>query len=337
MAAIAKRSASAGTGHRSPVTAHLLIAALAVFCTTAGAQQSPARPIRLIVPYPPGGNVDITARIVGPALGEILGQTIVVDNRSGAGGNLGAALVAKAPADGHTLLMGSSAPLAINPIVIKDTPYDPLRDFAPVSRVHVVPLVVLAGPKSGIASVGELIERAKANPGKLPAASAGIGTTNHFAIELFSSMAGVRLLHVPYKGSGPALAEMLGGQVPVMFDQLSASIGYIRDGRLQALAVASAGRSSVLPNVPTLDESGLKGYEATTFIGFAAPAATPRAVITRLNAAARKVMASAGVIERFRALGADPGANSPEEFAATIRGELAKWRDLAQRAGLKFE
>ena len=313
-------------------------AALLLLAGVAAAQSlSPGRPIRLIVPYPPGGNVDITARIVGPALGEILGQTVVVDNRSGAGGNVGAALVVKAPADGHTLLMGSSAPLAINPIVIKDTPYDPLRDFAPVSRVHVVPLVVLAGPKSGIGSVKDLIERARANPGKLPAASAGIGTTNHFGIELFNTMTGVKLLHVHYKGSGPALAEMLGGQVPVMFDQLSASIGYIRDGRLQALAVASAKRSSVLPGVPTLDESGLKGYEATTFIGFAAPAATPKAVISRLNAAARKVMDSASVVERFRALGTDPGASSPEEFGRTIRDELAKWRGLAQRTGLKFE
>ena len=331
-----KNVAMAGPGHWSPITGHLCVAAALLLLAGAAAAQS-GRPIRLIVPYPPGGNVDITARIVGPALGEVLGQTVVVDNRSGAGGNLGAALVAKAPPDGHTLLMGSSAPLAINPIVIKDTPYDPLKDFAPVSRVHVVPLVVLAGPKSGIASVKDLIERAKASPGQLAAASAGVGTTNHFGIELFNSMTGVRLLHVPYKGSGPALAEMLGGQVPVMFDQLSASIGYVRDGRLQALAVASARRSSVLPNVPTLDESGLKGYEATTFIGLAAPVATPRAVIARLNAAARKVMDSAAVAERFRALGADPGASSPEEFAKQIRDELAKWRNLAQRAGLKFD
>ena len=311
----------------------LLLAAVA-----AAAQPNfPARPIRLIVPYPPGGNVDITARIIGPVLGDLVGQTIVVDNRSGGGGNVGAALVAKALPDGYTLLMGSSAPLAINPIVIKDTPYDPLKDFTPVSRVHVVPLVVLAGPKSGIATIRELIERAKANPGKLPAASAGTGTTNHFGIELFNTMAGVRLLHVPYKGSGPALAEMLGGQVPVMFDQLSASIGYVRDGRLNALAVASAKRSTVLPGVPTLDESGLKGYEATTFIGLAAPGATPKAVVSTLNAAVRKVMDTVSVVERFRALGTDPGASSPEEFSKTIRDELAKWRGLAQRAGLKFE
>jgi tripartite-type tricarboxylate transporter receptor subunit TctC len=304
----------------------------------ASAQQAyPNRPIRLVVPYPPGGNVDITARIVGPVLGELVGQTIVVDNRSGAGGNVGAGMVAKAAPDGYTLLMGSSAPLAINPIVIKDTPYDPLTAFTPVSRIHVVPLVVLAGPKTGAASVKDLIDRARASPGRITVASPGIGTTNHLGIELFSVRAGVKVVHVAYKGAGPALAELLGSQVQFMFDQLSASIGYIRDGRLTALAVASAQRSTVLPNVPTLDESGLKGYEATTFIGIAGPAVMPKPVVSKLNAAMLTVMDTPSVGERFRALGADPGASSPQEFSKTIRDELAKWRDVVARAGLKFE
>jgi len=316
----------------------VLMAPLTLAAVGAGAQQKfPTRPIRLIVPYPPGGNVDITARIIGPTLGERLGQTIVVDNRGGGGGNVGAHLVAKAPPDGHTLLMGSSGPLSINPVVVPNLPYDSVKDYAPVSRVHVVPLVVLAGPKSGITSVKDLIERAKASPGKLAAASAGTGTTNHFGIELFNTMAGVRLLHVPYKGSGPALTEMLGGQVPVMFDQLSASIGYVRDGRLRALAVASARRASVLPAVPTLDESGLRGYEASTFIGVLAPAGTPKAVVATLSAAMRKVMETAMVRDKFLGLGAEPGSSSPEEFSKLIAEELAKWRDVAQKAGLKFE
>lgn len=316
----------------------LLALLLALTPLAAAAQQSfPSRPVRLIVPYPPGGNVDITARIIGPTLGESLGQTIVVDNRGGGGGNVGAHLVAKAPPDGHTLLMGSSGPLSINPVIVSNLPYDSLKDYAPVSKVHVVPLVVLAGPKAGIGSVKELIERAKANPAKLATASAGTGTTNHFGIELFNTMAGVKLLHVPYKGSGPALAEMLGGQVPLMFDQLSASIGYIRDGRLKALAVASAKRASVLPAVPTLDESGLRGYEASTFIGVLAPAGTPKAAVTRLNAAMRKVMDTAVVRDKFLGLGAEPGSSSPEEFRKLIADELAKWRELAQKAGLKFE
>jgi tripartite-type tricarboxylate transporter receptor subunit TctC len=246
-------------------------------------------------------------------------------------------LVAKAAPDGHTLLVGSSGPLSINPVVVPNLPYDSVKDYAPISRVHVVPLVVLAGQKSGIGSIREMIERAKANPSKLATASAGTGTTNHFGIELFNTMAGVRLLHVPYKGSGPALAEMLGGQIPVMFDQLSASIGYIRDGRLKALAVASAKRASVLPSVPTLDESGLRGYEASTFIGVLAPAHTPAAVVAKLNAAMRKVMDTATVRDKFLGLGAEPGSSSPEEFRKLIADELAKWRDVAKKAGLKFE
>jgi tripartite-type tricarboxylate transporter receptor subunit TctC len=281
--------------------------------------------------------VDITARIIGPTMGELLGQTVVVDNRGGGGGNVGAHLVAKATPDGHTLLMGSSGPLSVNPVVVPNLPYDSVKDYAPISRVQVVPLVVLAGQKSGIGSIRELIERAKANPSKLATASAGTGTTNHFGIELFNSMAGVRLLHVPYKGSGPALAEMLGGQIPLMFDQLSASIGHIRDGRLRALAVASAKRATVLPNVPTLDESGLRGYEASTFIGVLAPAGTPRPVVVKLNTAMRKVMDTATVRDKFLGLGAEPGSSSPEEFGKLIADELNKWRDVAKKAGLKFE
>lgn len=316
----------------------LLTVPLLLAAAGAPAQQAyPNRPIRLIVPYPPGGNVDITARLIGPALGEQLGQTVVVDNRSGAGGNLGANLVARAAPDGYTLLMGSSGPLAINPIVIRDTPYDTLKDFAPVSRVHVVPLVVLASQKVNIGSVRELIERAKAAPGTITVASAGTGTTNQLAIELFSVMAGVKVLHVPYKGSGPALGELLGGQVQFMFDQLTSSIGYIRGGRVRALAVTGARRSASLPEVPTLAESGLKGYEASTFIGVLAPGGASKPVIAKLNAAMRKVMDAPAIAERFRALGADPGASSPEEFATTIRDELAKWRDVVRRAGLKFE
>jgi tripartite-type tricarboxylate transporter receptor subunit TctC len=315
----------------------LVIISLLAFSAAAAAQSFPARPIRLIIPYPPGGNVDITARMIGPGLGEALGTTIVVDNRAGGGGNLGANLVARAAPDGHTLLMGSSGPLSINVIVFKDIPYDSARDFAPVSSVHVVPLVLLASPKSTITSVKELIARIKANPGKVTMASAGAGTTNHFAIELFASVTGTRPLHVPYKGSGPALSELLGGQVETMVDQLTSSIGYIRDGRLKLLAVTGTRRSPAAPNVPTLDESGLKGYEASTYIGIAAPAGTPQAVVGRLNEATRKVMARPEVLERLRALGTEPGASSPEEFRRMIAEELAKWRDVARKANLRFQ
>ncbi len=314
-----------------------LCAALFV-AAAAAAQNYPTRPIRLVVPYPPGGNVDITARIISPGMSELLGQTIVVDNRSGVGGNLGAALVAKATADGYTLLMGSSGPLAINPIVYgKRMPYDSVKDFAPVSSVHVVPLVLLAANKSGIDSVKTLLDRARASPAKVTMASAGVGTTNHFGLELIAAKANVKFLHVPYKGSGPALAELLGNQVQTMVDQLTSSIGYIRDGRVKILAVASAKRSPALPDVPTLDESGVPGVEASTFIGVLAPAGTPQATINKLNAVMVKVMARPAVLEKLRALGTEPGSSSPAEFQAMIREGLAKWQGVAQGAGLKFD
>jgi len=291
----------------------------------------------MIVPYAPGGNVDISARTIGPGLSDLLGQSIVVDNRPGGGGNVGAGLVAKATPDGYTLLVGSSGPLAVNPIVYKNMPYDSIRDFAPVSHVQSVTLVVLVGPKYDVKSVKELIDRAKAQPGKVIVASAGTGTTNHFAIELFGSMTGTRMLHVPYKGSGPALSELLGGQVNIMFDQLTSSIGFIKDGRLKVIAVTAAKRVSALPGVPTLDESGVKGYEASTFLGILAPAHTPHAVIATLNVALNKVLAMPAVQERFRTLGTDPGASTPEEFGRIISSELNKWRQVARDAHLQFD
>ena len=301
------------------------------------AQNFPTRPIRLIVPYAPGGNVDITARTIGPGMSEALGQSVVVDNRAGGGGNVGANLVARAAPDGHTLLMGSSGPLSINPIVFKDIPYDSLKDFTPVSTVHVVPLVVLANQKSAVSSTADLIARIRANPGKITMASAGNGTTNHFAIELFASMTGTRPLHIPYKGSGPALTELLGGQVETMVDQLTSSIGHIRDGRVKLLAVTGKRRSPAFPNVSTLEEAGLKGYEASTYIGVLGAAGLPKNVLSRLNEAIRKVMGSPDVLEKLRALGTEPAASSPDEFRRMIADELTKWREVARKSNLKFD
>lgn len=314
-----------------------LFALAALAWPTFAAEPFPSRPIRMVVPYAPGGNVDISARIIAPSLSEALGQTVVVDNRPGGGGNLGASLVAKSTADGHTLLVGSSGPLSVNPVIFKKLPYDSLRDFAPVSTIQAVPLVVLASPRSGIQSIADLVAMAKSRPGKLTIASAGAGTTNHFAIELFASMAGVRLLHVPYKGSGPALSELLGGQVETMVDQLAASIGYVKDGRLKVLAVTTARRAAALPQVPTLDELGYKGYQASTLLGLLAPAGTPKPVVAKLNAAVRKVMDNPAVAERFRGLGANPGASSPEDFSKRIRDELLQWQALVKKLNLKFE
>lgn len=318
-------------------TAAAVLVAAAWLCSGgAAAQGLSARPIRLVVPYAPGGNVDISARIVGPGLSELTQQTVIVENRPGGGGNVGAALVAKATPDGHTLLVGSSGPLSVNPVVFRDIPYDSVKDFAPVSLVQIVPLVVLVGPKFNVASVKELIARAKAEPGKITMASAGSGTTNHFAIELFSSLTGAKFLHVPYKGSGPALGELLGGQVNSMVDQLTSSMGFIRDGKLKVIAVTAAKRVSALPNVPTLAESGVPNYEASTYLGILAPAGTPRDVVMKLNGALRKVVEASAVQERFRSLGADPGSSTPDEFARMIRDELAKWRSLAKSANLRF-
>lgn len=318
-------------------TSLALLALAALPLSVPAADTFPNRPVRLVVPYAPGGNVDISARIISPALGEVLGQTIVVDNRPGAGGNIGTTMVAKATPDGHTLLVGSSGPLSVNPVIFKSLPYDSLKDFAPVSTVQAVPLVVLASPKSSINSVTDLVAAAKARPGKVTMASAGAGSTNHFAIELLAHMAGVRLVHVPYKGSGPALSELLGGQVETMIDQLAASIGYVRDGRLKVLAVTTSQRAAALPNVPTLEELGYKGYQASTLLGILAPAGTPKPAVDRLNAAMRKVMDNPAVAERFRGLGANPGASSPEEFSARIRAELRQWQDLVAKVNLKFE
>ncbi len=315
----------------------LWLSLFALTLPAAAAPSFPSRPIRLIVPFAPGGNVDISARIIAPPLGESLGQTVVVDNRPGAGGGLGTSLAAKSTPDGHTLLVGSSGTLSVNPVIFKNLPYDSLKDFEPISTVQAVPLVVLASPKSGIQSITDLVAAAKARPGKVTMASAGTGTTNHFAIELFAQMAGLRLVHVPYKGSGPALTELLGGQVETMIDQLAASIGHIRDGRLRVLAVTTPQRSAVLPQVPTLDELGYKGYQAATLLGVLAPAATPRPVVATLNAAMRRVMDQPAVAERFRGLGASPGASTPAEFAARIRTELEQWQTLARQAQLKFD
>ena len=314
-----------------------LFAACCLYSSLATAAATfPTRPLRLIVPYAPGGNIDISARIIATPLADLLGQSVVVDNRPGAGGNLGAALVAKAAPDGYTILVGSSGPLSVNPVIFKSLPYDSLKDFAPISTIQAVPLVVIAGPKSSINTIAEMVAGARARPVKLTVASSGAGTTNHFAIEMLGNMANVQFLHVPYKGSGPALSELLGGQMETMVDQLSASIGYIRDGRFKVLAVTTLQRSPSLPNTPTLDELGYKGYQASTLLGLLASAGTPPATIKILNTAVRHVM-DGPASERFRGLGATPGASSPEEFTTRIREELQQWQVLVKKLNLKFE
>jgi len=269
---------------------------LSFFCAGIGSgQEFPSKPVRILVPWPPSGNVDITARTVAPALGEALGQQVIVENRAGAAGTIGTAAVAKSPPDGYTLLLGSSGTITAGPAVFKNPPYDPVRDFVAVGGIQSVPIVLTAAPKTPVSSFQEFLSLAKAKPGGVSIASAGSGSSNHLAIELLMRMANLKLLHVPYKGSGPALTDLLGSQVESMMDQLTASIGHIRDGRIKAIAISSSRRSPLLPNVPTLDEAGVKGYEATTFTGLFAPAGTSRNALEKLHAALRKAFANESV------------------------------------------
>jgi tripartite-type tricarboxylate transporter receptor subunit TctC len=301
------------------------------------AQEFPVRPVRIVVPWPPSGNVDITARTVAPALGEALGQQVIVDNRAGAAGTIGSAAVAKSPPDGYTLLLGSSGTITAGPAVFKTLPYDPVRDFVAVGGIQSVPIVLTAAPKTPVSSFQEYMQLAKAKQGQLSIASAGSGSSNHLAIELFMRMADVKLLHVPYKGSGPAITDLLGSQVESMMDQLTASIGHIREGRIKPLAITSRSRSPLLPNLPTLDELGVKGYEASTFTGIFAPADTPRPVLDKLSSSLKKALANDTVRERYRSMGVEIIDSSQAEFAAFVRADFEKWRRVAREGNIVVE
>ena len=315
-----------------------LIALAALACSlVVHAQEFPTHPVRIVVPWPPSGNVDITARTVAPALGEALGQQVIVDNRAGAAGTIGSAAVAKSPPDGYTLLLGSSGTITAGPAVFKTLPYDPVRDFVAVGGIQSVPIVLTAAPKTPVSSFQEYMQLAKSKPGQLSIASAGSGSSNHLAIELFMRMADVKLLHVPYKGSGPAITDLLGSQVESMMDQLTASIGHIREGRIKPLAITSPSRSPLLPNVPTLDELGVKGYEASTFTGIFAPAGTPQVVLSKLSVALGKALANETVRERYRGMGVEIIDSSQAQFAAFVRADLEKWRRVAREGNIVVE
>jgi tripartite-type tricarboxylate transporter receptor subunit TctC len=281
----------------------ILLCVLALFAAGAAAQDFPSKPVRIVVPWPPSGNVDITARTVAPALGEALGQSVVVENRPGAAGSIGTTAVAKSAPDGYTLLLGSSGTITAGPAVWKTRHYDPVKDFVAVGGIQSVPIVLTAAPKTPATNFEEYRKLAASRGGQLSIASAGSGSSNHLAIELLMRMGKLDLLHVPYKGSGPAITDLLGSQVESMMDQLTASIGHIRDGRIKAIAISSSKRSPLLPNVPTLDEAGVKGYEASTFTGIFAPSGTPAPVVAKLSASLKKALANDAVRERFRAMG----------------------------------
>jgi tripartite-type tricarboxylate transporter receptor subunit TctC len=298
-----------------------------LFCAALQAQDFPAKPVRVIVPFPPGGGADALARLLGPKLTESWRQQVIVENRPGASGHIGADFVAKAPADGYTLLMSSTASLSEKNV----------DQFAPVSLVSASPYVVTASSGVQASSIRELIALARARPGKLTYASSGTGAASHLSAELFKSMAQVDLLHVPYKGTGQALGDLLAGQVDLLFAPSQTVLAHVKAGKLKALAVTGSRRSPTLPELPTVAEAGLPGYEAVGWFGLLAPAATPRPVVEKLSADVNRALADADVRSRMEAMGAEPGGNSPEEFRRFIRDDQAKWSKLMKEAGIRLE
>ena len=302
----------------------------------------PTKPVKIVVPFAPGGTTDILARAVAPELSKAFGQPFIVDNRAGAGGNLGADIVAKSPADGYTLLMGTVGTHGINKALYSRLAYDPQKDFAPITLVAGVPnVMVMNADKAkalGINNVLDFIAYAKAHPGQLNMASSGNGTSIHLAGELFKTMTGTFMAHIPYSGSGPAMMGMVSGSVDVMFDNLPSALPQIKGGKLKALAVTSSQRSAALPELPTIEEAGkLKGYEASSWFGLLAPAGTPADVVSRLQRETAKALNSPAMKEKLLAQGAIPSGNSPQEFARFIDAEIRKWASVVKASGAKVD
>jgi len=314
-----------------------LLAGALAWLPNAGAQEYPTKPIRLVITYPPGGNTDLVGRALALKLGEFMGQQVVVDNRGGAGGVLGSMITAQSAPDGYTIMLGTSAGMVINPLLSRKLTYDPVKDFAPVSMVVIVPQLLVINPQLPVKNVRELIAFAKAKPGYLNAGSSGVGTPNHFGTELLKWLAGVDIVHVPYKGGAPALTDLLGGQIQMAFSSVPAVLPHIKAGRLVALGVGSAKRSPALPNIPTIAEAGVPGYEYTTWYGVFAPAKTPRTLIARLNAEIVKAMETPDIKDRFTALGGDPDPGTPEELRAYMANESAKWAKIIKAANIRVE
>jgi len=315
------------------VAALAAVIAIGAIAPVAAQGAYPTKPVRLVVPFPAGGTTDILARAVAQKLSETWGQQVIVDNRPGAGGNIGSELVAKAPPDGYTLLMGTVGTHAINPSLYAKMPYDHVKDFTPVILVAGVPNVLVVNPSLPVNSVQELIAYGKANPNKLNFASSGNGTSIHLSGELFRTMTGVQMTHVPYKGSAPALTDLIGGQVQLMFDNLPSSLQFIKAGKLRALAVTSTERSSALPELPTLAESGLPGFEASSWFGVLAPAGTPNDIVTKVNGAIAAWLASPDAREKLAAQGAIAAGGPSDAFVKHIGNESAKWAKVVKASG----
>lgn len=312
-------------------------ASLLVLAAPLQAQTYPSRPIRFIVPFAAGAGVlDIMARIVGQHLGTATGQQVVIDNRPGAGGNVGAEVAAKATPDGYTMLMGAVA-LVVSPYLYAKLPFDPLTDLVPVTQVNSAPLMLVVHPSLPVKSVAELIAYVKARPGQLNYGSGGVGATPFLATELFKSMAGIDVTHVPYRGGAPALADLVAGQLSFMIENVPGTLPLVRDGKLRALAITSRQRLALVPDLPTMEEAGVPGYEMIGWNGIFVPKATPPEIVTRLNAELVKVLRSADVGEQLAKLGAVPVGDSPEQFGAFVKAESARWGKIIKDLGIKPE
>ncbi len=319
---------------RSLALAVAAVGALALAPFAAQAQAAfPSKPITIVVGFTAGGTTDTLARIVGQFMSRDLGQSVMIDNRPGAGGNIGSQMVVRAAPDGHTLLMGTVGTHAINQSLYKKMTFDPIKDFQPISRVALVPNLLVAHPSQPFKTVKELIAHAKANPGKINFASSGSGTSIHLSAEMFNQMTGVDMQHIPYKGSAPALTDLLSGQTAIMFDNLPSVIGHVKAGKLRPIAVTTPQRSPALPDVPTIAESGVPGYSATSWFGILAPAGTPAPAVARLNASILKALADPEVKKKFAEQGAEPHPEKPEQFAEFIRSETAKWGQTVKVSG----
>jgi tripartite-type tricarboxylate transporter receptor subunit TctC len=315
----------------------VVLLGLACFAAAAGAQSWPSKPIKYIVPFAPGGTTDILGRTIAEKLSVALGQPVVVENKPGAGGGVGAEYTAKQPADGYTIMGGTISTHAINASLYKSLGYDPVRDFAPVTLIARVPNMLVVNPSLPANNVKELIALLKANPNKYSFASSGNGTSQHLSGELFKTMTGVQMQHIPYKGSPPALADVVGGNVAMTFDNITTALPLAKGGKLRAIAVTTAQRSSVAPDVPTLAEAGLAGYEVGSWQGVFAPAGVPPDILRRLNAEIVKIINLPDVREKLIALGAEPAPNTPEVFGTLVKSEVAKWADVVKKSGAKID
>jgi tripartite-type tricarboxylate transporter receptor subunit TctC len=312
-------------------------AVVALAPSAALCQAYPTKPVRVVIPFPPGQATDVIGRVVVQKLGDALGKGFIVDNRPGANGIVGIETVVKSPPDGYTLLVTPSGSLVINPSLYSKLSYEPLKDLAPIALLGLIPLVVVAHPSLPVKTIPQLVTLAKAQPGALSYASSGPGSAQHLAMEMLKYRTGLDILHVPYKGSAPAVTDLVSGQVQLMFDTVASSLPMIRDGRVRALGVGLARRSVVLPSVPTLDEAGVKGFQVAGWAGFLAPAKTPHAIVQQLNAETLKILGQPDVKERIVGLGMEPSSTTPEEFVAFMKSETAKWAQAVKLSGVKAD